>query len=342
MLSESWRKVRKVANRAGGGSSAATTAVAAGGADLVDEDLLMMEDAATGGGGADPVDLLKGSGGASAGQQPVNASSQKNHATRRLKVNLPWNRLDHYSHLLSNVDDDDSDSDGAFSDDEERLYNSEARQRLLYADLLTQKMTNEEYLDYAECRQASFTYKKPSRFREWLNIEQHTGMRPSNDLLDVLGFLCYEMVRTLTEQCLAVKKEMDLNRRVSELSHLGDGAGGQSASGGGTGGNASTATGMDLSNAVGMNGRHNPLLNRINKEFQKEYEKYNMFSSPDERTPIEPVHVHEAFRRLQQNEHTILSEFIPKGTSGSSMLNDSRYALKNFAGGRLRVKLSLI
>lgn len=43
-------------------------------------------------------------------------------------------------------------------------------QRLREADEVTRKMTREEYLEFAECRQASFTYKKIKKFRDWLNL----------------------------------------------------------------------------------------------------------------------------------------------------------------------------
>lgn len=47
-------------------------------------------------------------------------------------------------------------------------------------------MTKEQYMDYSECRQASFTYKKAKKFRDWVEA-------PMNDeIAEVLGYLSWE------------------------------------------------------------------------------------------------------------------------------------------------------
>lgn len=128
---------------------------------------------------------------------------------KRQKVKLPWSLANSFTDYLGDASDSDT-------DDEEREFFNESRERLKHADIATQSMTQEEYMEYAECRQASFTYKKPSKFREWLSIEHYTGMRLNNDLLDILGFICYEMVRSLTEQCLAIKKANEGKRQPTD------------------------------------------------------------------------------------------------------------------------------
>ncbi|EHY64495.1 transcription initiation protein SPT3 [Nematocida ausubeli] len=62
--------------------------------------------------------------------------------------------------------------------------------RLYTIDKITEGMTKEEYLDFTECRQASFTFRKGKRFREFLNTEY----KMKDDLLDILGFLACEIV----------------------------------------------------------------------------------------------------------------------------------------------------
>ncbi|KAH9386661.1 transcription initiation protein SPT3 [Nematocida major] len=62
--------------------------------------------------------------------------------------------------------------------------------RLYMIDRMTEGMTKEEYLDFTECRQASFTFRKGKRFKEFLNTE----CKMKDDLLDVLGFLACEIV----------------------------------------------------------------------------------------------------------------------------------------------------
>jgi hypothetical protein len=80
--------------------------------------------------------------------------------------------MDQFDDLIAAGGESDGDQS---ADEDEKEYFLESRQRLMLADLLTRAMSHDEYIDYADCRQASFTYKKPSRFREWLNIEHYTG-----------------------------------------------------------------------------------------------------------------------------------------------------------------------
>jgi transcription initiation protein SPT3 len=81
-------------------------------------------------------------------------------------------------------------------------------------------------MEYSECRQASFTYKKARKFREWLvggtsrpaslTLSNLAGgsardlARLSDDTLEILGFLAYEIVQKLTEVSLAVKYEREM------------------------------------------------------------------------------------------------------------------------------------
>lgn len=101
----------------------------------------------------------------------------------------------------------------------------ETLRRLRHADLLTLSMSQSEYMEYSECRQASFTYKKSRKFREWLvggtsrpaslSLSTLAGgsvrdlARLNDDTLEILGFLAYEVVQKLTEISLAVKYETE-------------------------------------------------------------------------------------------------------------------------------------
>ncbi|KAJ3331680.1 Transcription initiation protein spt3, partial [Kappamyces sp. JEL0680] len=139
-----------------------------------------------------------------------------------------WDPLNAYSAILEEDDDD--------ADEEERLAYEDQINRLRVADqglvalltssrylsavrqVVTQNMTKEEYIHYSECRQASFTYKKLKRFREWCEmgkvraaglICKYCDTKGSSDIIDSLGFLCHETVGTITEQALKIKKLED-------------------------------------------------------------------------------------------------------------------------------------
>ncbi|TPR02283.1 Arylsulfotransferase (ASST) family protein [Aspergillus niger] len=135
-------------------------------------------------GGADAADFAGAddpiAGGVVAGPQDV-ASKPKN---KRARVGLAW---DNYATL----------------------------QRLAAADERTKNMTKEEYVFWSECRQASFTYRKSKRFREWAGFGIVTESKPNDDIVDILGFLTFEIVQTLTEEALKVKEREDRekNRR---------------------------------------------------------------------------------------------------------------------------------
>ncbi|GAA6020041.1 hypothetical protein JCM11491_004907 [Sporobolomyces phaffii] len=78
---------------------------------------------------------------------------------------------------------------------EERRAYQVNRDILREANALTEKMTKDEYEQYSTARQASFVYRKGKKFRDFLLVDSATNL--SDELVDVLGFLAYELVRTL-------------------------------------------------------------------------------------------------------------------------------------------------
>jgi transcription initiation protein SPT3 len=70
-------------------------------------------------------------------------------------------------------------------------------------------MTREEYQHYSDCRQASFTYRKAKRFREFLGTTLANDLKANDDTIDIVGFLAFEMVRSLTLAGLTVKKSLE-------------------------------------------------------------------------------------------------------------------------------------
>lgn len=65
----------------------------------------------------------------------------------------------------------------------------------------TSRMSEEEYIEYAKCREASFTYRKTKKFKAFV------GMKMKDRVAEVLGFVCYEMVFELVNAALDVKRE---------------------------------------------------------------------------------------------------------------------------------------
>ncbi|XXG98355.1 hypothetical protein Hte_004678 [Hypoxylon texense] len=138
-------------------------------------------------------------GGVMPGGPAVEEAAKKN---KKAKVKLPWEPSSYYSQEVPERDDEE--------DEEEEEMNHITLQRLQKADERTKAMTREEYVTWSEYRQASFTYRKGKRFREWAGFGIVTDSKPSDDIVDILGFLTFEMVQTLTEEALKIKEQEDL------------------------------------------------------------------------------------------------------------------------------------
>ena len=204
------------------------------------------------GAGGDAADFAAGDdpGGAGtlSGAGPVNDGTKKN---KKAKIGLPWDVASFYSEQVPEREDEE--------DEDEEEMNYATLQRLKKADERTKDMTREEYVNFSECRQASFTFRKGKRFKEWAGFGIVTDSKPNDDIVDILGFLTFEIVQTLTEEALKVKEAEDAGKREN-----GNGADDQARS-------------------------------------QKRKRERGLFDPPEEgRTPIQPPHVQEAFRRLQQ------------------------------------------
>ncbi|ANB15225.1 transcriptional regulator SPT3 [Sugiyamaella lignohabitans] len=118
---------------------------------------------------------------------------------KKSKIRLPWELAFMFAEQPLDENDDENE------DEEEMEANVATLQRLKTADDRTRDMTKEEYVHWSECRQASFTFRKGKRFREWAGISQLTDSRPHDDIIDILGFLTFEIVANLTEEALKIK-----------------------------------------------------------------------------------------------------------------------------------------
>jgi transcription initiation protein SPT3 len=142
-------------------------------------------------------DIAAGVVGPGGGGAPVDASKK----AKRAKVDLVWDVHSFFTEFPPQKDD--------VEDEEEEEMNYATLQRLKNADERTKNMTREEYVHWSDCRQASFTYRKGKRFKEWAGFGLITDSKPSDDIIDILGFLTFEIVQTLTEEALKVKDAED-------------------------------------------------------------------------------------------------------------------------------------
>lgn len=136
---------------------------------------------------------------------------------------IPWSLA---GYLLSDL----SFSDMIILPEDEKI-DFRVRTRLEKADLLTQNMSKSEYLYWTECRQASYTYRRGRKFREWLTQRSATpnsndaniistlsdfnkesafsswirNVRMNDDVVEVIGFIAYEMTYALVTKALELQ-----------------------------------------------------------------------------------------------------------------------------------------
>ncbi|AET39589.1 transcriptional regulator SPT3 Ecym_4554 [Eremothecium cymbalariae DBVPG len=186
---------------------------------------------------------------------------------KKSSMKLPWELQFMFNEQpLENNEDDEL-------DEVEREANIATLKRLKMADDRTRDMTKDEYVHWSDCRQASFTFRKSKRFKDWSGISQLVDGKPHDDVIDILGFLTFEIVCALTETALKIKKreEMLKSEKDKKLQPPLDGI---------------------------------PLDARSPKK--------RLFDGPDNLVnPLKPKHIEEAWRVLQtiDNRHRALSNF---------------------------------
>ncbi|WEW54901.1 hypothetical protein PRK78_000328 [Emydomyces testavorans] len=211
-------------------------------------------------GGGDAADFGAGDDPLAGAAQDVAAKPK----TKRAKIGLPWDLNNLYPVQVPEREDEE--------DEEEEEQNYATLQRLANADERTKNMTREEYVFWSDCRQASFTFRKAKRFREWAGFGIVTDFKPNDDIVDILGFLTFEIVQTLTEEALKVKEQEDRGKK----GHGGSEEGGEKS--------------------------------------KKRKRETGLFDPPEEgRVPIEPKHVHEAFRKLQATSNRAVAMLLHGG-----------------------------
>lgn len=141
---------------------------------------------------------------------------EKEAKAKRIKISLPWEIIHNLTDALDSENEDNEEIDEDTAD-----IMADSLQRLKNADEITQLMSKDEYVHYSECRQASFTYRKNKKFREWSHIGSFIDTKPSEDVVDIMGFLTFDMVATLTETAINLKRLASINNAYEEKAASG-------------------------------------------------------------------------------------------------------------------------
>lgn len=141
------------------------------------------------------------------------------------------------------------------------------------------------------------------RFRDFLNLPPHLDLRSGDDTIDIVGFLAFEMVRSLTLSGLSVKRSLEERPLLDEPVTLGKRRGSISAS--------------DQPHAK---------RRRSSSPEANDPPISSLFLPPPEaRTAMRPEHIHDAFARQQ-------ADWAHLRSSG----------MRNWRGGLKRTSVSLI
>ncbi|KAJ2673631.1 Transcription initiation protein spt3 [Coemansia spiralis] len=228
------------------------------------------------------------------------ANADKPDRAAKIKIRLSWELANTFSENM--CDDEDED------DDEMLDAQSDSLKRLKDADEITKLMTRDEYVHYSECRQASFTFRKNKRFRDWANMSAYLDTKLNDEIIDILGFLTFEMVSKVTETALRIKRDLE--------KAAGDSADAEDADIKRTSALSSSTSASALTEQQQQ--QQQPKRQRVG---DAQPAKVSLFSGPPTaRTPLQVQHVQEAFRRLQRAPQPI----------------------RNFKGGLTRTRVSLI
>ena len=134
-----------------------------------------------------------------------NNNNNNNVIGRNNKMSLFWSLSSSLLNDMNNINMDGINVDNCLNCNS----NDPSLKRLKKADDLTKSMDRSQYVHYSECRQASFTFKKSKKFRDWLNLTHLLDSKPSDEVLETLAFLAYEIVGTLTETSIKIKRKQD-------------------------------------------------------------------------------------------------------------------------------------
>ncbi|TFK82977.1 TFIID-18kDa-domain-containing protein [Polyporus arcularius HHB13444] len=219
---------------------------------------------------------------------------------QKITIKLPWEIMTIYADVLPTDDEEDDDDIEA---------HEASIQRLKEADDATRQMTREEYQHYSDCRQASFTYRKAKRFKEFLNLPPALDFKTGDDTVDIVGFLAFEMVRALTIAGLNVKKSLE-DAYMRDAPHHG----------------SSPVLGKRKAQ-LGLAGD----AKRMRRDDSPEHEEQplpvcSLFLPPPEaRTALRPEHIQDAFARMQ-------GDWAQRRSAG----------MRNWRGGLIRTTVTLI
>ncbi|KAJ6631812.1 transcription initiation factor IID, 18kD subunit-domain-containing protein [Mycena sp. CBHHK59/15] len=221
------------------------------------------KDSGGGGGGGVEVETIE-----DGGDEKLTTKAQET------TIKLPWEMTTIYSESDDEEDEDDIEAHEA------------SILRLKEADDATRQMTREVSALFRLPKSVvhvpeRLTHVPAKRFREFLNLPTHLGLKAGDDIVDIVGFLSFEMVRSLTLTGLTVKKSLEDSYPREE--YASPSLGKRKALGGGAG----AAEKRRREDSPERDAEASLAVNTL------------FLPPPEARTALRPEHIQDAFSRMQ-------------------------------------------
>lgn len=101
---------------------------------------------------------------------------------------------------------------------EENFVDEVKHERALRAEVMSQGMDAQKYLDFCTARQVSFVSRyKPQKFRDWLFQGITLEVKPNPLAMETLSYLAYEIVAQVMDLCLIVKHDMKCDDALTKV-----------------------------------------------------------------------------------------------------------------------------
>jgi transcription initiation protein SPT3 len=249
---------------------------------------------------------------------------------QKITIKLPWEITNVFSDVLPNDEEEDEDDVEAHEASLQRLKVSP--KLLAYMCIRADCFVRKPMRRRRRCPERSMNsiltaVKRPSptgkvriccvawssgspilpakRFREFLNLPPAIDLKPNDDTVDIVGFLAYEMVRSLTLAGLQVKRSLE---DAAFLDGGSPGAAGRKR--------RLVADDLIASKRRRASDDEEPLVAAT----------CSLFAPPLEaRTAIQPEHIQDALARIQNDRH-----------------HQRSAGMRNWRGGLIRTKVALI
>lgn len=126
------------------------------------------------------------------------SDAKQSHKKRRKVCQDFLSCIDQTGELIALLDEDEEDE--------------VKKERRIRAEVQTRNMNVQQYLEFCESRQASFTPRyKIQKFKDWILSGVNLDIKPNTFALEILSYLAYETTAEIVDLALIVKRDINVS-----------------------------------------------------------------------------------------------------------------------------------